>query len=157
MVKINSTSRLSSIKELVILTQTDTTVGFLSQNLRKLQEIKQRPKSKPFIKVYKDLYSLSLSNIRIPNTQKSKLRRAKKTTFIVKNIAFRIAQSKLHSTILDSSEWYYSTSANESGKKFIREFCEEKSDIIIENFDSLHEGSASRLYKINNKKRVRLR
>jgi len=157
MVKINSTSRLSSIKELVILTQTDTTVGFLSQNELKLQTIKQRPTNKPFIKVYKNLKALSLSNIRIPNTQKSKLRRAKKTTFVVKNSAFRVATNRLHSTVLSNLEWSYSTSANESGKKFQREFCEENSDIIIEDINSLYEGSASALYKINNKKTVRLR
>ncbi len=157
MVEINSTSRLFNIKELVLLTQTDTTVGFLSQNELKLQTIKQRPPNKPFIKVYKNLKSLSSSKIRIPNTQKSKLRRAKKTTFVVKNSAFRVAANRLHSTILSNLEWSYSTSANESGKKFQREFCEENSDIIIENINSLHEGSASTLYKINNKKIVRLR
>jgi tRNA A37 threonylcarbamoyladenosine synthetase subunit TsaC/SUA5/YrdC len=36
----------------VILTQTDTTVGFLSQDALKLYEIKSRNTTKPFIKVF---------------------------------------------------------------------------------------------------------
>jgi len=154
--KINSTSRLPSIDSLVILTQTDTTVGFLSQDETKLQTIKQRPSNKPFIKVYKD-FKILKSQLRIPNSQKSSLRRAKKTTFIVKNIAFRVAIDNLNSTLLRKVRWNYSTSANESAKSFNREFCEEKADIIVEDKNSLFEGQSSKLYKINSKKKVRLR
>jgi tRNA A37 threonylcarbamoyladenosine synthetase subunit TsaC/SUA5/YrdC len=157
MVKINSASRLFTIKKLVILTQTDTTVGLLSQNKRRLQEIKKRPQNQHFIQVFKDFSALSRFGIRVPNTHKSTLRRAKKSTFIVKNVSFRVAKTKLHSKILRDLEWNYSTSANERGKSFQRAFCEENSDIIIEDFHSLFEGSASKLYKINNIKTVRLR
>ena len=155
--KINSTSRFSRIDSLVILTQTDTTVGFLSQEASRLQKIKNRPLNKQFIKVYNDFKTLRESKLRIPNRQKSLVRRAKKTTFIVKNIAFRVAQSPLHSTLLKKRKWNYSTSANESGGNFQREFCEEKSDIIIENHESLYQGDSSSLYKINSKKKMRLR
>ena len=155
--KIYSTSRLSIINTAVILTQTDTTVGFLSQNESKLQEIKKRPINKPFIKVYTDFKTLTSSGMRLPNRQKKHCRRAKKTTFIVKNIAFRVVAYTKSSSVLNNRTWNYSTSANESGKNFLREFCEDKSDIIIENSDSLHEGVSSTLYKINNKKKMRLR
>ena len=52
MVRRKSITRFSKIEMPVILTQTDTTVGFLSQNEKKLYEIKSRETTKPFIKVY---------------------------------------------------------------------------------------------------------
>jgi tRNA A37 threonylcarbamoyladenosine synthetase subunit TsaC/SUA5/YrdC len=85
------------------------------------------------------------------------LRRAKKTTFIVKNQAFRIASNPLNSALLRNLEWSYSTSANESGKKYERSFCEQKADIIVEDKCGLFEGEASKLYKINKTKIKRLR
>ena len=157
MVKINSNPRLLSINTKVVLTQTDTTVGFLSQDEAKLQTIKDRNSSKPFIKVYKNFKALSSDRRRVPNSKKNLLRRAKKTTFIVKNSAFRIVEDFMNSSQLRSINWNYSTSANEGGKNFKRDFCEEKADIIIEDKNSLFEGSSSSLYKINNKKVKRLR
>ncbi|MDQ7068087.1 MAG: hypothetical protein Q9M40_09005 [Sulfurimonas sp.] len=137
--------------------QTDTTVGFLSQDEIKLQEIKERPSTKPFILVYKSFDALKKAKHRIPLKQKRAVRRAKKTTFIVKNIAFRVAKDTLDSKLLKSITWNYSTSANERSKNFDRVFCEEKADIIIEDKNSLYEGASSKLYKINNIKKVRLR
>ena len=157
MVKINSNSRLLSIKTKIVLTQTDTTVGFLSQNESKLQTIKDRNSSKPFIKVYKNFKALSHDKKRVPNSKKSLLRRARKTTFIVKELAFRVSDDSLNSSLLREAKWNYSTSANEAGKNFKRDFCEEKTDIIIEDKNSLFEGSSSSLYRINSKKIKRLR
>jgi len=157
MVKINSTSRFLSIDSLVILTQTDTTVGFLSQDARRLQSLKKRAENKPFIKVYKSFSALKDASIRIPTRFKATIRRAKKSTFIVKNSAFRVAKDHLDATYLNTKEWNYSSSANESTKSFDREWCEARADIIIENSQLLYEGRASSLYKINAKKRVRLR
>jgi len=141
----------------VILTQTDTTVGFLSQDSLKLQEIKSRESSKPFIKVYSSLKAFKEDKNRVPSSQKSRIRRSQKTTFIIKNRAFRITSTNLNSSILRVNRWNYSTSANESGKNFNRNFCESKADIIIEDKNSLYEGKASSLYKINSKKMERLR
>ena len=157
MVNFDSTSRLSSIKQKIILTQTDTTVGFLSQNGTKLAHIKSRSASKPFIKVYADFKALHKDSLRIPNRQKNRVRRAKKSSFIVNNNSFRVAPLPLESAILRSLQWSYSTSANESGKNYARDFCEEKADIIIQDKMGLYENSASKLYKINNSKTVRLR
>jgi len=157
MVKINSNPRLLSINTKIVLTQTDTTVGFLSQNRSKLQTIKNRDSSKPFIQVYKNFKALCHDKKRVPNSKKSLLRRAKKTTFIVKGLAFRVTKDSLNSSLLREVGWNYSTSANEGGKNFKRDFCEEKTDIIIEDKNSLFEGSSSSLYKINSKKIKRLR
>lgn len=157
MVKHNSNSRLLSIEKNIILAQTDTTVGFLSQNESQLKKIKSRSDTKPFLKTYKSFQSLQKDGIRVPNSQKNRVRRSRKTTYIVKNMAFRVASDTLNSSLLRSFSWNYSTSANESGKNFNREFCEEKTDIIIEDKNSLYEGKSSRLYKINSKKSKRLR
>ena len=141
----------------VILTQTDTTVGFLSQDADKLYEIKSRKKSKFFIKVYSNFETFLACGNRVPLTQKNKIRRSKKTTFIVKNRAFRVAKSLLDSNILRNTTWHFSTSANESNKEFYREFCENKADIIIEDKNSLRENSSSSLIKMNNVKRKKIR
>ncbi|QOP40880.1 MULTISPECIES: Sua5/YciO/YrdC/YwlC family protein [Sulfurimonas] len=157
MVKSNSASRLFSLNTKVILTQTDTTVGLLSQDSNRLAHIKSRPNNKPFIKVYNSLESLKKDGKRVPKKQKKLVRLAKQTTFIVKNEAFRVASYPLNSNILRQLTWTFSTSANESGKNFDREFCQAKADIIIEDRNSLEEKTASKLLRINNKKIKRLR
>ncbi|WP_457746992.1 hypothetical protein [Sulfurimonas sp.] len=156
MVKINSTTRFSSINRDIILTQTDTTVGFLSQDAEKLAKIKSRPNTKPFIKVYTSFKALC-KDFRVPNKKKNLIRRSKKRTFIVNNQAFRVSNYNLNSQILRRTTWFYSTSANESHKSFDREFCEQKSDIIIEDKNTLFEGQSSLLLKINERKMRRLR
>ena len=169
MVRCKSTSRLSSLTEVqlkqhiqkqgcvdlaspIILTQTDTTVGFISQNHLKLAQIKSGSISKPFIKIFN-----SLQNIRVPNKHKNQVRRAKQTTFIVKNQAFRISSASKESQILRNISWHYSTSANEANKKYNREFCEQNADIIIEDKFGLQELSSSKLIKLTNHKKKVLR
>ncbi len=137
----------------VILTQTDTTVGFLSQDEAKLQTIKSRTDTKPFIKVYKNFKSLPS---RIPSKYKKLVRRARKTTFIVKNNSFRVSSPRHNSPLLNAP-WYYSTSANAAGKSFERVFCEAKADIIIEDKNRFHEHRASSLIKLTQKAKRRLR
>ena len=157
MVKCKSTTRLSSLKLPVILTQTDTTVGFSSQNSQKLYEIKSRKSTKPFIKVYNNFKSFLAHGNRIPKNKKNLVRRSSKTTFIVKDRAFRVAQSSLNSQILKDVTWYYSTSANKSKENFNRDFCETKADIIIEDINGLTEKSSSTLIKINSIKKRKIR
>ncbi|MEA3228434.1 MAG: Sua5/YciO/YrdC/YwlC family protein [Campylobacterota bacterium] len=140
-----------------ILLQTDTTVGFLSQNSQKLFEIKSRPQTKPFLKVYNSLKDFKNNFNRVPTSAKKLFRRSKKTTFVIKNQAYRISKLSLDSQLIRDMRWQYSTSANESGKSFNRQFCEDKSDIIIENKDGLSEQSSSTILKINNQKTGRLR
>lgn len=157
MVKLQSTARFSSIEMSVILTQTDTTVGFLSQNAQKLYEIKSRPQTKPFIKVYKDFKSFMQDGGRVSRGRKNLVRRSKKTTFIINSFSFRVAKIGLESQILRETPWFYSTSANKSTESFNRDFCESKADIIIEDVNSLVEKDSSSLIKINSKKRRKLR
>lgn len=157
MVKCSSTARLPSLEVNVVLAQTDTTVGFASQNEKQLYKIKSRKNTKPFLKVYASFKDFLQHGNRVPQQQKNYVRRSKKTTFIIKNRACRVAKSSLNSSILRNSTWHFSTSANEADKKFNREFCENKADIIIEDKCGLYEESSSSLIKINNNKRKKIR
>ena len=141
----------------ILLAQTDTTVGFLSQDAEKLYEIKSRVQTKPFLKVYSTFLHLKEDSLRVPKERRGFIRRAKQTTFIVKNQAFRVTRQNIHSQIFRNYKWFYSTSANESGKNFQREFCEEKATIVIEDSASLYETTPSSLVKINAKKMKKLR
>jgi tRNA A37 threonylcarbamoyladenosine synthetase subunit TsaC/SUA5/YrdC len=154
--KCSSTTRFSSIKVPIVLTQTDTTVGFLSHNEQKLYEIKSRQSSKSFIKVYQNFYTF-LKNNRVPKKFKNEIRRSKKTTYIVKNRAFRVAKPILNSKILRDLSWCFSTSANESKKNFDREFCEDKADIIIQDINGLQEKTSSNLYKLSLRRKRKIR
>ena len=140
-----------------ILAQTDTTVGFLSQDAQNLYEIKSRKTSKPFIKVYQNFKTFLDDGNRVPTSKKNLVRRSKKTTFIVKNRAFRVAKIVLESKLLRDNSWYYSTSANRAGENFDIDFCESKADIVIEDKKGLSENSSSSLIKINNIKKSKLR
>ncbi|MDQ7044558.1 MAG: hypothetical protein Q9M32_01400 [Sulfurimonas sp.] len=157
MVESKSTARLFSISRSIVLTQTDTTVGFVSQNKTQLEIIKSRDTSKEFLKVFSSFKELAFTSLRIPPKHKNTLRRSKRTTFIVKSRAFRIAQYPSNSQILRDLKWNYSTSANERSKNFVFSFCEDKADIIIEDKNGLRENSSSHLIKINNLKKVRIR
>ena len=54
-------------KDLVFLTATDTTIGFVSQNAQKLNSIKQRPHNKLFITTLPSLEKLN-ELTRVPPT-----------------------------------------------------------------------------------------
>ena len=142
---------------LIYLAQTDTTVGFLSQDANKLSEIKERPSHKPFIQSFDSLKTYTEMGGRVPNRHKSRLRRSSSTTFVVNNRAIRIVADGKHHQLLSKHGWFFSTSANEKGKHFEMDFTKQKANIIIEDDRGLFEGTASNIYKINHKKIRRLR
>lgn len=156
MVESKSTSRLSRLEDKVILAQTDTTVGFASQNHDKLAQIKERPPTKKFLQVFSSFHAFTQRR-RVPQKFKKIFRRSRKTTFIINDKAARINKDILHSQTMRDLPYYYSTSANEKGGNFDWDFCESKADIIIEDKDGLRELTSSKLIKINKKKQVRLR
>ncbi len=132
----------------ILLAQTDTTVGFLSQDPARLEEIKMRSKEKPFLKVYSEFKNLR-QDIRIPSLHKRRVRHACKTTFVVKNQAFRYVNDPEHAKLIHPYKWLYSTSANESGKSYDPLFCHVVCDVIIEDSRGLHEQSASKIFLLN--------
>ncbi|RUM64959.1 MAG: hypothetical protein DSZ03_03465 [Sulfurimonas sp.] len=141
----------------VFLAQTDTTVGFLSQDAAKLRAIKQRQSHKPFLKVYPSLQAFKTDHSHIPNRYKSMLRRTKKCTFISKGRAFRIVYDAEHNRLLKRFRFMYSTSANQSTHRYDKEFCIRNSDIIVQDSRGLTEESPSRIVQLGKKKRRKLR
>jgi tRNA A37 threonylcarbamoyladenosine synthetase subunit TsaC/SUA5/YrdC len=141
----------------IFLVQTDTTVGFLSQNAAALEQIKGRPQGKQFLKVFADLKTYRESGGRVPPKYRAAVRRAKKTTFIVRNRAFRIVSGTEHHCFLKQCGWMYSTSANPSGRAYERSFCEASADIIVEDDRGLHEAPPSSIVRLGRTKRRSVR
>ncbi|MFA6143249.1 MAG: Sua5/YciO/YrdC/YwlC family protein [Sulfurimonas sp.] len=140
----------------IILTQTDTTVGFLSQDSTSLAQIKGRENGKPFLKVFASLAELQKS-LRIPLKYRSKVRHARKTTFVIKNQAVRYVNDSIHSRLIQKYGWLYSTSANESGKEYNRDFCISHSDIRIEDKHEFTPTEPSHIYHLTATRLEKLR
>lgn len=140
----------------LILAQTDTTVGFLSQDESRLNIVKGRKEGKPYLKVFASLKILQ-EHTRIPLKYRSWFRHARKTTFVLKNQAFRYVSEEPHASLIAKYGWLYSTSANESGKHFDRRFCEEHSDLITEDAQGFHEREPSKIFKLTSTQYKQLR
>ncbi len=143
------------LKNKVFLTQTDTTIGFISQNTDKLTQIKQRPPHKHYIKAVNSLKTLKVFT-RVPSSYKNRVRRSNKTTFIMPNgYSYRIVKEKHHLLLLNRLIWAYTTSANLSGESYDEEFAKKASDIVITPLKQ--KSAASNIYKLekNTFKRIR--
>jgi tRNA A37 threonylcarbamoyladenosine synthetase subunit TsaC/SUA5/YrdC len=143
------------LKDKIFLTQTDTTIGFVSQNADKLTEIKQRPPHKHYIKAVNSLHTLKTFT-RVPQKHKNRVRRARKTTFIMPNgHSYRVIQDKHHLLLLDRLKWAYTTSANLSNEEYNESFAREMADVIIEPIKETNQ--ASQIYRLgkNTLRRIR--
>ena len=143
------------LTKLVFLTQTDTTIGFVSQNEAQLTAIKQRPPHKHYIKAVNSLETLKTFT-RIPNSHKNSVRRAKRTTFILPNgHSYRVVQDPHHLLLLNRLKWAYTTSANLSNQPYNEKFSKEVADVIITPLSK--NTAASTIYKITNATIKRIR
>ena len=143
------------LKDKVFLTQTDTTIGFVSQNADKLTEIKQRPPHKHYIKAINSLQTLKTFT-RVPQNHKNRVRRARKTTFIMPNgHSYRVIQDKHHLLLLDRLKWAYTTSANLSNEEYNESFAREMADVIIEPIKETNQ--ASHIYRLGKQTLKRIR
>jgi len=141
----------------IYLTQTDTTVGFLSRDFKKLNRIKKRNLDKKVLREVDSLTTLK-TFVRVPNKFKKRVRRAKKTTFIYPNgNSFRVIKDETHLRFLKKFKWMYSTSANLSGQKFDKKWAVKQADVIVENKEGFFEGNPSSIYKVNNFKIKKIR
>jgi tRNA A37 threonylcarbamoyladenosine synthetase subunit TsaC/SUA5/YrdC len=145
------------IEHRVLLAQTDTTVGFLSQDQEQLNRIKQRPRNKSFLVSFADFKTFKAQKGRIPARFKVQVRRSKGVTYVVKNRAFRVIHEPFHRQLLLPYGWLYSTSANLSGHPFERSFAEAHSDIVIEDRHAFKENPPSSIIKLSNRHQKRLR
>jgi tRNA A37 threonylcarbamoyladenosine synthetase subunit TsaC/SUA5/YrdC len=141
----------------IYLAQTDTTVGFLSQNKEALLHVKKRDAKKEFI-ISVDSFKTLKNFTRIPQKYKKQIRRAKKTTIVYpKNIAIRVVKDKEHLKFLKKIKWAYSTSSNPSGKEFRIDFAQEKADVIVYDKIDLSEKNPSIIIKCGKISKRRLR
>ncbi len=143
------------LKDKVFLTQTDTTIGFVSQNANKLTGIKQRPPHKYYITAVNSLKTLKKLT-RVPNSHKNRVRRANKTTFIMPNgHSYRVVKEKHHLLLLNRLQWAYTTSANLSNQAYNETFTRDAADVIITPLQLSSQTSS--IYKLgrDNIKRIR--
>ena len=143
------------LKDKVFLTQTDTTIGFVSQNVEKLTSIKERPPHKHYIKAVNSLHTLQTFT-RVPKMHKNRVRRSRKTTFIMPNThSYRVIQDTHHLLLLDRLVWAYTTSANLSNHDYDKKFAKKSADVIVEPLTDRRQ--ASNIYKLGTKKIQRIR
>jgi tRNA A37 threonylcarbamoyladenosine synthetase subunit TsaC/SUA5/YrdC len=136
------------LEDLVFLTQTDTSIGFVSQNAEKLTKIKQRPPHKYYIKAVNSLRTLKTFT-RVPSSHKNRVRRTHKTTFIMPNThSYRVVRDDHHLLLLNRLQWAYTTSANLSNFSYDENFAKEASDVIISPLDEKQK--SSNIYKLGN-------
>ncbi len=138
------------------LTQTDTTIGFVSQDSKKIDQAKKRKPNKHYIKVVNSLETLKTFT-RVPMKHKNRVRRAKRITFIMPNgLSFRVVKETEHNLLLDRLKWAYSSSANLSGAEYDKAYAQEQTEVIV-SFAQTKQGNASRIYKLgqNNMKVIR--
>tara|TARA_B110000046_G_C12728615_1_gene287601 strand:+ start:187 stop:609 length:423 start_codon:yes stop_codon:yes gene_type:complete len=140
------------------LTQTDTTVGFLSQNDKKLCVVKKRDEKQKILQVV-NKYSTLKKLVRIPQKYKKFIRHSKNTTIIYPNtLAFRVVSSESsHQNFLQKFNTMYSTSANKTKCQFDEVYAKHNTDIYIYTKDSFREMKSSSIYKINNVKAKKIR
>jgi tRNA A37 threonylcarbamoyladenosine synthetase subunit TsaC/SUA5/YrdC len=136
--------------------QTDTTVGFVSQNAAALAACKSRPPAKPFLKTFASLKDYKRTG-RIPARFKREVRRAKKRTYVVADRAFRIVSEGPYHELLVPYGWLYSTSANAAGQRFDPAFAHARAAAVIEDSRGLYEDAPSRIDRLNLKQKRRIR
>ena len=142
-------------KETVILSSTDTTVGFLSQSAERLNRIKKRPIDKPYIIALPSLRMLQ-ERVRIPKAHKKRLRNSQRQSFIFPDgRSYRIVRDPRHLLLLGRLGWAYTTSANPAGKAYDPVFATLTADIIVEPLYFRH--PPSRIYRLGKKKIRRIR
>ncbi len=139
---------MANFNALVFLTPTDTTIGFVSQNAAQLSCIKQRPSHKNYIQALPSLKALK-SRTRVPNNCKNLVRRAKKTSFVIQGISYRVIKNHPHTLLLERLGWAYTTSANRSGQSYDETFAQKSADVIVSFPHHLSPQRASRIYQLS--------
>ncbi|MCH9739935.1 MAG: Sua5 YciO YrdC YwlC family protein [Epsilonproteobacteria bacterium] len=135
------------MKKLLYLTQTDTTIGFVSQDASKIDGAKKRLPNKHYIRVVNSLQTLQTFT-RVPSKHKNRVRRAKRTTFIMPNgQSFRVVKGTEHNLLLDRLKWLYSSSANLSGSDYDEAYAKKMTEVTVTS-PQKNGGEASKIYKL---------
>lgn len=142
----------------IYLVQTDTTVGFSSSDSKKLSQIKKRIETQKILQTV-DRFQTLKNNTRIPKKFKNNIRRAKVTTFIYPDgNSFRVIdENSNHYNFISKFNKLYSTSANETGKKFELKYAQENSDMIVSTKEDYKETAASSIIQLYKKRMKKIR
>lgn len=142
---------------LLYLAQSDTTVGFLSKDSKKLDSAKCRDENKSYILAIDSLALLKKSK-RIPYFFKNYARRAKVTIAFSGGVSYRVIRKKEHLRFIKKFEdGIYTTSANLSGHKFFLEFALNQVDVALFQKGGFFESTPSKILKVGRKNIKRLR
>ena len=135
------------MKDTLYLTQTDTTIGFVSQDASKIDQAKKRLPNKHYIRVVNSLDTLK-AFIRVPQKHKNRIRRSKRTTFIFpQGDSFRVVKDTKHNLLLERIKWVYSSSANLSGAVYSEDYAKKMSEAIV-SFPNKRSSDASKIYRL---------
>ena len=116
----------------LVLTPSDTTIGFLAQEAERLDRVKRRPPGHPYLVALPSLKALS-AEVRVPPSFRHRVRRSRKTTFIYPGgRSYRVVRDPRHLLLLRRLGWAYSTSANLSAHPYDEEWARRQADIIVE-------------------------
>ena len=137
----------------VFLTNTDTTIGFISKSSKALDKAKNRASNKKYIEALPSFTALSK---RIPKKHRKLIRRATKSTFIItQNYSFRVVQDTRHNLLLKRLRKAYSSSANASNHEYDFEYTYKNADIIV--YPLKNQTSPSKIYKLGKTKFKKIR
>jgi len=142
----------------VYLVQTDTTVGFSSNDNEKLAVIKSRPINQKILRTV-DSFATLQKYTRVPNHHKKRVRNSKDSTFIYPNKeSFRVINRDCSFyAFINKFKVLYSSSANETKKSFDENYAKSMSDIIVINKDGYSENRPSHLFILNKNKYKKIR
>jgi tRNA A37 threonylcarbamoyladenosine synthetase subunit TsaC/SUA5/YrdC len=142
--------------DLVYLVQTDTTVGFLSCDARRLAALKERPSSKPFLIALPDFRALEEVG-RIPPRHRNFVRRSVKRSFVLPNgLSFRVVTGE-HRHFVARFGWCYTTSANRHGEPFDEAYAREACDVVVESKEGFSDKTPSTIWRLGRRRKVRIR
>jgi tRNA A37 threonylcarbamoyladenosine synthetase subunit TsaC/SUA5/YrdC len=139
------------------LTQTDTTVGFVSCDAKKLSKAKNRDINQPFLICVDSLKKLKKLT-RVPKTHRKRVRKSTKTSFLYPNKkAIRVVNDPSHAKFLKEFDFMYSTSANKNKESFELKYALTQVDIVIEDTRGFFETEASTIFRLGKKHLHKLR
>ena len=137
----------------VFLTNTDTTIGFISKSSKALDIAKNRASDKKYIEALPYFKAL---NKRTPKKHRKLIRKSSKSTFIISpNYSFRVVKEFRHNLLLKRLKSAYTSSANASNQAYSFEYAQKNADIII--YPLKKQSNPSKIYKLGKTKLKRLR
>lgn len=134
--------------DILFLTQSDTTAGFLSKNKNRIIESKNKAKNVNLLREVDSIIELK-KHSRIPYILGRKIRRMKKTTFIFESRkSFRVVHDPMHNKFLSRFKSLYSSSANLHKERFNYNIAYNLANVVVIDKRGIYESSPSNIFKV---------